>query len=654
MRHEEEEENHFYEEIYGISRLSPRYWWRRRSKYRALFTTLFLLIVACPFVLLIWGPSLKTQFAARYHAFRAERYAANAQAYFNANDLASARIELQNALRHDPSDVDALLLYARCLRKLEQAGYALWTFQAHMLRPDDLKIATLALGYALEENQTEIADFITGVALRRFPKDANIKILACHHLMRSGNADASLRLAKQAKDITPENPEAAFLVASLSSRSGDPKTRDAALAELRSFRAKPEFRSRASWALVNALAPSAPDAALAILDDLAKGDKSAWQARIRRIAITHRMDPAKTSDALSELWAQARTPGQRRGVIETAEVLAPADAQSFLANLDEAERRSLPNLLSQFRLWARSKDWRRLADRASATAQTENAIDRVILTLWQAKANTELGQEDAARTCIRSALTRCEGDTALALRAAMQLDRLGMKDAAAEFYNQVADRAPGRIGAFARSQISVGEHAAGHTSEMLQTWEKALLKNPRDPQVMNNVASCLLLLGRDTARALKLSAEAYANRPGSAFFADTHALALATAGRVPEALAIHEKLPKQRLGQADFALNYATVLEKAGRKNEAVALVSNLNQASLLPEQIAAQKRILGVETAPKESLLLNPASQVIEPAISNAPLKPLGPIPDSRAEPGLPSLEFMPLPPLEGPSGNK
>ncbi len=654
MREDDKHSTRFYEEIYGISKLSPRYWWRRRARYRVIFSVLFLLVLASPLALYLWGPSMRSQLAERYHDFRAGRYAANATAFFDAGDLASARIELQNALRHDPSDAASLILYAQTLHKMDQSGYALWAFQAYMLRPDDLRTATLALGYALEEGQTEIADFITPRALRLHPNDPNIKILAAHHLVRRGNAAAAARIARQAKDLAPKSPEPAFLLASLSSRVADPATREAALAELRAFREKPEYRARASWALVNALAPAAPDAAIAILDDLARADKTAWQARLRRVALTHRMNPSGTSSALAELWAQAQSPAQRHAIIETAETLAPPDAQSFLAVLDETERNSLPNLMSQFRLWARSKDWRRIADRAGGAAQTENPTDRVLITLWLAKANAELDHEDAARTCIRTALTRCEGNTALCLRAAMLLQRLGMTEAAIEFYGYLADRAPGQIGAFAHSQIALAAQSAGGAPAMLQAWEKALIKNPGDPQVMNNVASCLLLLGRDAQRALKLSADACAKRPGSVHFADTHALALASVGRIPEALAIHERLPKQRLGQPEFALNYATVLDRAGRRAEAVALASNINQVVLLPEQLAAQRQIMGIEEAASESLLLSPAKSPDEPAMPLSPQKPLGPMPESFQPSASPPLDLMPLPPFDSPAGKK
>lgn len=643
-----EDKEHFYEHIYGISRLSPGYWWRRRSKYRTQFALLFLLVVATPIALAIWGPSLKTRLAQPYHAFRAKRYSADAQASLKSGDDASARLHLQNALRHDPSNADTLLLYARTLRKLDKDGYALWAFQAQMLKPDDPNIATLAIGYALEENQTEVAEFLLRDSLRRFPKNAGLHILACHHLMRRGNFVAALRSAREAKDLAPDNPEARFLVASLSSRSNDPKTREAALAELRVFREKPEFRVRASWALVNALAPSAPDAAIAILDELSQDDKTAWQARLRRIAITHRIDPSKTPDSFSALWANANTPQKRRDVIEAAETLAPALAQTFLASLDDSESRSLPVLLSQFRLWAHAKEWRRLADRANAVSKTAGDTDRVILALWLAKANRELDQGDAERTCLRAAMTRCEGDTALALRSALQLNRLGMRDAAIQFYEQVAAHAPGQIGAFARSQITAANRAAGRTTEMLQTWEKALSRNAGDPQAMNNVASCLLLLGRDTTRALQLASNAHAKRPKSAFFADTYALALATAGRVPEALAICQKLPKARLNQPDFALNYASVLDRAGRKSEAIALVSNINQRALLPEQNTTLQRILGIGTAPTESLLLDPTRRADEPSIPNMPPKPLGPTPGVPELSAPPPMEFMPLPHLD------
>lgn len=636
--------------VYGISRLSPRYWWRR-PKHRIVFALLVLAVVASPFAAAIWGPSAKAWSLEKYHAYQGNRYSSSAAAFVKKGDLESARIQFQNALRHQPSNSDALVGNARCLRDLKQSGFALWAFQAHLLRPDDPRVATIALGYAMEEGQTEIAGFIVADSLRRHPKDPGLRILASHHFMRRGNRAAALRAAREARDIAPDNLEAAFLVASLSSQSPDAKTREQALAELRAFREKPAFRSRASWAMVNALGTTAPDAALAILDELAADDKNAWRARLRRIVISNRIEAPKTPAALSALWTEARDSSQRLSILETAELLAPAKAQSLLNTIGDAERRSLPFLLAQFRLWAREKDWRRIADLANESAQAHDDDGRVVLTLWMAKANRELKQNNAERTCVRVALARCESNPTLSLRAAMLLERLGMPDHATEFYDLAAAGAPGRIGAFATSRIAAIQRSAGDSAAMLDAWERALEKNPRDPQAMNNVATCLLLRGDDTRRALKLSSDALAASPGSIFFADTHALALAKVGRITEALAIHERLPKRRLSNAEFALNYATVLDLASRKAEAAAVVSNLTGVGLLPEQVLALQQITG--GPPLKSLLLDVGKPPAGPTIPEAMARPIGPIPDGAETPDGAGAEFMPLPALDIPHKN-
>jgi len=634
--------------MHGTSRLSPRYWWRRRSEHRIIFALLVLAVMASPFAIAIWGPSVKAWSLEKYHAYQANRYSASAAAFFKKGDLESARIQFQNALRHNHSNADTLVGYARCLRDLKQSGFALWAFQAHLVRPDDPGVATIALGYAMEEGQTEIAGFIVADSLRHHPKDPGLRILASHHFMRRGNRAAALRAAREARDLAPENLEAAFMVASLSSQSPDAKTREQALAELKALREKPAFRSRASWAMVNALGTTAPDAALAILDELAADDKSAWRARVRRIVISNRIDPSQTEAALSAIWADARDSSQRLSALETAELLAPAKAQSLLDTLDDAERRSLSFLLAQFRLWAREKDWRRIADLANQSAQTHDDNGRVILTLWLAKANRELRQNNAERTCIRVALARCESNPTLALRAAMLLERLGMPDCAAEFYGLVSSKIPGQIASFATSRIAAIQRSVGDSAAMLDAWERALKKNPRDPQAMNNVAACLLLRGGDTRRALKLSSEALAASPGSIFFADTHALALAKGGRTTEALAIHERLPKRRLSNAEFALNYATVLDLAGRKADAAAVISNLTGVGLLPEQVLALRQISG--GPPLKSLLLDAAQPPASPTIPNAMARPVGPIPDGPDTPDGAGAEFMSLPAFDGP----
>lgn len=647
MNKQRETRGHSYEK-YGISLSSPRHWWRRRSRHRALWRLILLIAVALPIALALWWPTLKPWLSKTYHAYRAQSYVNGAIAFLNKGDLSSARLQFQNALRHDPTNAECLLRYARTLRDLKQPGYAVWAFQAHLAQPADPSTATLALGYSMEERQQEIADFIMRDAIRRHPKDAAIRLLASHHLMQIGNSPGALRSARAAKEIAPDNAEAAFLVASLSSRVANPTNREQAITELKSFREKPAFRSRASWALVNAYAGASPADAIAILDDLAKDEKTAWSARLRHAIVSDRIDRSKTSANLNQLWSDARDAAQRIEVIGAAELLAPQQAQTLLESLDPLERRSPPMLLSQYRIWARSKEWRRIADLANEAAQTDNENDRVINTLWLAKANRELKQNDGERTCIRVAIARCESDVALAMRAAQLLERLGMGDTAIEFYRIIPAKSPGKFASYATSRIAAIERSAGHTAEMLASWEEALRKNPRDPQVMNNVAACLVLTGGDLRRALKLSADAMAARPQSAFFADTYALALAKNGRIDESLAIYQKLPAQRLRNPEFAMNYASVLNMAGRNAEALALVSNLNLAALLPEHVAEWKKITGNMEPPVRSLLLEPRKTAEGPAIPGMPPTAIGPLQDAPQIPGESPLDLVMPPPLD------
>ena len=93
-----EDRDDFY--MHGTSRLSPRYWWRRRSEHRIIFALLVLAVMASPFAIAIWGPSVKAWSLEKYHAYQANRYSASAAAFFKKGDLESARIQFQNATTH--------------------------------------------------------------------------------------------------------------------------------------------------------------------------------------------------------------------------------------------------------------------------------------------------------------------------------------------------------------------------------------------------------------------------------------------------------------------------------------------------------------------------------------------------------------------------
>lgn len=581
----------FYEQLYGIDRWSLRYWWPRLQERKLLCAALFAVLLAAPFA----GMVAFERLGSAYHAFRADRYYRSARRFLDAGDPASAKIELQNSYRHDPGRIESIRLYAQTLETLCDPGFFPAAFQAWLAEPDDPDSTKRALRAALAADSDEIASELVARVLKGTWRDAGLWLLAARFLLEKGHHAEAYGAAAKARDIDPKSDEARWAVATMAAHGNKPELREEGLAELRALQRQPERHRQASWWLASALARDDPEGAMAVLDGLIDQHEDAWQARLRRIRIEHRVRPEKTPASLDALWGATTNAAVRAATVEMALNLRQTDAAGqLLASLPEDARLRLPFALFQLRVFAAGKEWDKVLELANgASARCAEEAEQAALRPWIYKVHRERKDQSSAAASLRLLLNRCMGRPWAALDAAQRLIRLGLRDEAAQVLGLFADAA-GPMGRHFRWRIELLRAGQGRVRAMLEIAEQGLGADANDPRAMNNAAACLLLLGEDPGRALELAQRAVALKPDRPHYRDTEALALAANGRLADALAIYETLPLDRLNQPDFRVNRAFVLMQAGRTEEARRLLVGIDTKALLPEQLRMVAAVQG------------------------------------------------------------
>lgn len=585
----------FYRQIYGISPWSIRYWWMRfranRRLFRGLVATLFLLVGFAVLALTLFRPRLSEG----YHGLRAERYDARARAFLDADDAASAKIELQNSLRHRPDSPGTLGLYAQVLDRLGEEGAFFPAMEAWLADSTNEALGIQALRLCLQGGQGEAAGVIAARLVKQFPASFEVRLLMASFWTMRGRPDFAYQAACKARDLNPADPRADFATANLGALQTDPKIRDASIARLDAFRSDAKHFLPATRALVSALAGRQPATALTLQDELIAKEPNPWAARLQRAAIAHRLHPEQTPAAIDALLATAATATQTNAAASLSlRLLTTAQTQEILDRLPAAHRARPPLLLTQLRLWDNAGAWDRIIEASSAAIPTDlKPQQKLDLWIWQARAHRERRDQPALLASLRVARNLARAEPIRQLQAAQLFLAFGFHDESRACFQELAD-VPGQMGAFARERLLTLSWMNKDAEAMLATAEKALTANPRNPVAMNNVAACLLLLDRDPARALDLAAAAHATRTNFAHFADTHATALAANGRVIEAIAIYERTDLARIRDPAVWLNYADALFRAGRVPEARAMLTNVNEKTLLPQQMGRYRAIIG------------------------------------------------------------
>lgn len=559
--------------------LSPRLMRQLRKWFWPLIIAIFCLGGVGFYLAVGW---LKPQ----YHKIRADMYNESARKFLDAGDKESARIQLQNSLRHDPERAETWSMWGDVLRQQGDKQYLFFLAKAYELNPGDERAAVAALRACVENRRADVANLLLQKILKSFPNNPEIWHLTGVLFLSQQRYPEGYQALSKARELAPNDERIQVSIATLELVSSDPAISKRGREKLEELRGKPEFFTAATQSLAEATSVQDPAAAIKLWDEVIAKAPDNWPARLRRLDLRRKIDPNATEVEIETLWRLAKEAQQRRDlIVRTGSWLGPEAAVRRLELMDPAEREQPETRLIELAVFASQNRWEEAVELARAETRKIGAPEQLLnFWLWLCRAQFQINDAASARVTMRSAAQLVGNNHQLAFRAGDTLERWNMPEQALEFY-AITETSPTRLKLLALTRALRIHERQRDTDRMLECYDKMLAVLPGNLVIKNNTAALLLLNNRDLERALGLAKEVYEQKPDEANVADTYARALALNGRIPEALDIYAKMPADALKQSAIRLHYADALRLAGRGAEAKQQIADLDPQSLLPKE---------------------------------------------------------------------
>jgi len=195
--------------------LSPRLMRQLRKWFWPLIIAIFCLGGVGFYLALGW---LKPQ----YHKIRANMYNESARKFLDSGDKESARIQLQNSLRHDAERADTWSMWGDVLRQQGDKQYLFFLAKAYELNPSDEGAAIAALRACVENRRADVANLLLQKILKSFPNNPEIWHLTGVLFLSQQRYPEGYQALNKARELAPNDERIQVSIATLELVSSDP------------------------------------------------------------------------------------------------------------------------------------------------------------------------------------------------------------------------------------------------------------------------------------------------------------------------------------------------------------------------------------------------------------------------------------------------
>ena len=518
-----------------------------------------------------------------YKAWRHSRFMRQTRQFLTNGDVRNALLSLQQAVRSNPSDIEACRLMADFAELSRSPGALPWRQRVVQLEPGSLTNRLLWAKSALA-----LGDLITAGKALDSVNEAG-KQTAAYHKTAGALATAAGRLAeaethfREASRLEPENLMTRMNLAVLRLQAQDPETVTAARTALASLRTNATVRCEALRHLtVDAARRNESTSALAFVQELLQDTNAVFGDRLLHLdALRQAMDP-HLPGTLAALQKDAETNAAQtcdvaRWLLATG---APSQALTWIRSLP-AERQTnqpIPMIVADCHL--ATSDWEALLSALDKQSWGELETLRLVYRTRALKAqHLEAAAKADWAKAVKTAGERIERLTLL-LRSAHGWNWLPEQE---EILWLIVNRYPKEKWAFqALAEIL---HATGKTRSLLRLFSRAAELDPQNLPAKNNLAMLALLLDAHEKKPCELAKELYEQDRKNPFFVSTYSFALHLQAKNAEAERVLERLTAEQLEDPTVAAYYGIILEATGHKTKAKQFLDLATKARLLPEE---------------------------------------------------------------------
>lgn len=535
-----------------------------------------------------------------YRHFRAERFLAKARQLMAVGEVSGARVNLERALQFEPSRVDLLESLAEALRSEGSPQHAAVLVRAAVVatnRPD-LAIAAVAacVTNGFSEWVAPLIDRFGGVP----GGDAALWYWMGRALEDEGRHAEAASAWQRAAQLAPQDARLQLDVAIREIGSKKPEVAVRGVGRLEVLRKSSDvgIRRGAAEAMAGLAMSTDPRSAAAIWDRYVAENPGDWGAALTHLQAVSKADPGLVPGRIAALWGGATNLGRKLDLVSAvARIGGPKSGSDLLDRLSASEKMDAKALVLRLELLAGTGRWADVVEAAEVSAESRSLFgvdDQISVWGWLGAARHALADVSGFQAAVRALEALVGTNVDRAMRVGAWLTSRGFDFEAAGFFRTASrPNSPRRYAALLELNGLYGR--LGDQQKRLQACEQLLQLDAENPAVQSELASVLLELGWDRARALKLAREAWEKDRASYEFMDAYARALAMNGLAADGVSMYERMPSEVLGRDAVRLNYVESLMAAGRFADA-RMQLNQVQASRLPRVLQPRRDRLDIE----------------------------------------------------------
>ena len=542
---------------------------------------LFIILIGCVAILLAGYAGYRG-----YGVWKNKHLTSLARQFMAKSDSRNALLCLEQVLRSDPHNIQAVRIMADISDAAHSPGALLWRSRLVALEPhslnDRLALAQTAIvlhDYATATNTLEGVD----------PAGKN----TVPYLLAAGAAAALTGDPGKAQEqylevlkLDPQNVSAQLNLSVIRLHGTNISAVAEARSSLQSLRYNPTngiLRCQALRELaVYALRNHQNNEALADSKQLLQETNSAFQDRLLQLNIMQTANSIDFRPTLATVQQEAAAdPAKIYELTDwETEKLSPRDALKWLTTLPSNMQTNQSVEFLTASCYSLLRDWRGL--QAHIERQNWSELD-FVRHAYLARALRGQDLNDSSKAEWELAVKGTEGQKETLVMLLRLVADWGWLTEGEDILWNIVKRYPGEN--WAVQSLTQVLTAGGRTRSILELYSEEMKRNPTDINSKNNVAYTALLLGAQELKPYDLAKEVYSQSHTNASYVSTYAFSLYLQGKNTEALKVMQQLKAQELQRPDIAGYYGLILKANGNRDNARAYLNWSYKARLLPEE---------------------------------------------------------------------
>jgi tetratricopeptide (TPR) repeat protein len=521
-----------------------------------------------------------------YKRHRETKAVEQAKSYLAKGDYRNASLSARQALRLNPSDLEACKVMADLAERTRSPAILDWRRRIMEVAPTtDNKLM-----FAASALRAQAPPYPLAADTLEELKGSATNVAAYHAV----SAELALRLKRpahaathfeQASRLEPTNELYQLNLAVLQLQSTNALASSPARATLERLRASTNVGAVAlRWLVADGLGRDDLPAAERFSRQLLADPRAMPDDRLQHLMILRQSKNPEFDPYLSALQKSALTNSLEIYGIAAWMVGHSLAGEAFrwLTNCPAKVRTEQPVPLALVDCYLAKKDWGGLEAFLDAEKWGDLEFLRyAFLSRAAAEQSQKLAAEARWRSAVREAGERLGPLNALLIMAT----NTGRQQAREDLLWQIAKRFPGQH--WALRELERSYLAAGNTRGLNKLYSTMASYAPKNFAAQNNLAATSLLLKLNLPRTHELAREIYSAHPEEAIVTSTYAFSLHLQGRTKDGLATLEKLKPEALETPSVAVYYGLLLSETGQNNKAAKYLGIAQKSELLPEEKA-------------------------------------------------------------------